>query len=123
MTMRTHTHVDPPPNRWPDPLQPPEPARVAWLLPEFWRQLAQLPDLLTWQEHLLADQLTADLRNIVIEMMLALNGIQRPPATRHLNTYLGESQRLALQTAGNDTLALLAAKEALARQKAARAAL
>ncbi|MEZ5469860.1 MAG: STAS-like domain-containing protein [Lysobacterales bacterium] len=32
-------------------------------------------------------------------------------------------QRLTLQTSGDDTLALLAAKEALARQKAARAAL
>lgn len=83
--------------KWPDPLTAPQPERVAWLLAEFWRRLAGLADLLNRQEHLLADQLTSDLRNIVIEMMLALNGIQWPPATRHLNTYLGASQQLALQ--------------------------
>lgn len=83
--------------RWPDPLQPPDPARVAVLLTEFWRCLQVLPDLLQREEHLLAERLTSQARQLVIEMMLALNGIQWPVDTQHLNYYLGESQRTALQ--------------------------
>jgi hypothetical protein len=82
--------------QWPDPLHPPNPARVAFLLREFWRQLQQLPDLLQRQEHLLADRSTAQLRTLVIEMMLALNGIAWPDATVHLNNYLSKNQRQAL---------------------------
>ncbi|MEZ4862616.1 MAG: hypothetical protein R3C14_14980 [Caldilineaceae bacterium] len=83
--------------QWPDPLQPPDPARVAWLLAEFWRLLARLPDLLNRHEHLLAEALTTAVRNVVLEMMLALNGIQWPAQTRHLNTYLSASQRAAIE--------------------------
>lgn len=81
----------------PDLLYAPEPQRVQFLLAEFWRQLQRLPDLFKRDEHLLAEQNTAGLRNLVIEMMLALNGIQWPEQTRYLNSYLGESQRAALQ--------------------------
>jgi hypothetical protein len=84
-------------SRWPDPLQPPEPERVAALLGDFWRRLATLPDLVNRHEHLLAERLTAELRHLVIELMLALNGIRWPVATVHLNSYLGESQRAAIQ--------------------------
>jgi hypothetical protein len=45
---------------------------------------------------LLAAQQIASLRSLVIEMMLAMNGIAYPVGTRHLNIYLGESQRRAL---------------------------
>jgi hypothetical protein len=82
---------------WPDALQPPEPERIQQMLAEFWRKLQDLPDLLARDEHLLADALTAHLRTLVLEMMLALNGIQRPATTHHLNTYLGESQRQAIE--------------------------
>jgi hypothetical protein len=82
--------------QWPDPLHPPNRARVAFLLREFWRQLQQLPDLLQRQEHLLADRSTAQLRTLVIEMMLALNGIAWPGSTVHLNSYLSKNQRQAL---------------------------
>lgn len=82
--------------QWPDPLRPPNPAHIALLLREFWRQLQQLPDLLHRQEHLLAERCTAQLRTLVIEMMLALNGIAWPDATVHLNSYLSKSQRHAL---------------------------
>jgi hypothetical protein len=84
-------------SRWPDALALPEPTRVSQLLRDFWRSLAGLPDLLNRQEHLLAEMTTAELRRMVIEMMLALNGISWPDGTRHLNSYLGESQRAALQ--------------------------
>lgn len=86
------------PNKpWPDPLQPTDPQRVEFLLGEFWRQLGHLPALLNRQEYLLAEQLTHELRQIVLELMLALNGIRWPQGTAHLNTYLGESQRAAIQ--------------------------
>ena len=84
-------------SRWPDPLQSPDPSRVQQLLSEFWLRLAALPDLIARREHLLAEQNTTELRAIIIEMMLALNGIQPPGQTRHLNSYLGESQRAALE--------------------------
>lgn len=86
-----------PASRWPDPLQPPDPAHIETLLADFWRQLRQLPDLLLRHEHLLAAQLTAQVRCTVIELMLALNGIRWPVATAHLNSYLSPSQRAALQ--------------------------
>ncbi|MCE7988456.1 MAG: hypothetical protein DYG89_45440 [Caldilinea sp. CFX5] len=83
--------------QWPDPLQKPTAATVAALLREFWQLLQPLPDLLHRQEHLLADHLTTRLRGVTIELMLALNGIQWPTGTRHLNGYLSASQRAALE--------------------------
>jgi len=59
--------------------------------------LACLPDLLHRQEHLLAEHLTTRLRGVIIELMLALNGIQWPAGTQHLNSYLSASQRTALE--------------------------
>ncbi|MGL4649678.1 MAG: hypothetical protein ACRC1H_09750 [Caldilineaceae bacterium] len=82
---------------WPDTLQPPDPTRVASLVPSFWRTLDGLPDLVARGEWILAEELTAGLRRLVIEMMLAINGIAPPPGTRHLNGYLGASQRAVLE--------------------------
>lgn len=84
-------------SQWPDPLQKPTAAVVAALLTDFWQVLQSLPDLLQRQEHLLAEHLTTRLRGVIIEMMLALNGIQWPTNTRHLNGYLSASQRAALE--------------------------
>ncbi|MEZ4726639.1 MAG: aminoglycoside 6-adenylyltransferase [Caldilineaceae bacterium] len=86
-----------PEQAWPDPLQRPTAAQVAHLLTRFWQLLQQLPDLLHRQEQLLADHLTTELRSVIIEMMLALNGIHWPSGTRHLNGYLSASQRAALE--------------------------
>src|SRR4051812_40924114 len=83
--------------QWPDPLSRPEPARIQWLLEASWRQLNTLPDLLNRAEHLLAERCTASMRDLIIEMMLALNGIQWPTDTKHLNIYLSASQRAALE--------------------------
>lgn len=82
---------------WPDALRPTDPQRVDQLLADFWQQLQCLPDLLNRQEYLLAEQLTGHLRQIVLELILALNGIQWPVGTSQLNGYLGESQRAAIQ--------------------------
>jgi hypothetical protein len=70
---------------------------MANLLSRFWIELEPLADLLARQERLLAVEQLTRLRATVIEMMLALNGIARPAATRHLNTYLSDSQRAALE--------------------------
>ncbi len=86
-----------PTKEWPDALEAADPARVQELLSLFWKELEQLGDLLTRDENLLAQECTSRLRSHVLEMMLALNGIRRPAATRHLNSYLGASQRAALQ--------------------------
>jgi hypothetical protein len=83
--------------QWPDALQKPEPGAVATLLSTFWQLLNDLPDLLNRQEYLLADLLTIKLRGTVLEMMLALNGIQWPHGTRHLNGYLSDRQRAAIE--------------------------
>ena len=82
---------------WPDALQPSDSARVSHLLADFWRELSLLPDLLGRGEQLLCARCTSRLRDTVLELMLALNGIAFPSATLHLNTYLGPSQRAAIE--------------------------
>lgn len=86
-----------PDHPWPDPLRKPTREAVAHLLRSFWECLGRLPELITRREDLLADQLTTQLRGIVLEMMLALNGIQWPAGTRHLNSYLSVQQRAAIE--------------------------
>ena len=82
---------------WPDPLQRPDPQDVAAHLEQFWRGLALVGEFLVHDELLLAAEQVARLRELVLGLMLALNGIARPQATRHLNGYLGDSQRAALE--------------------------
>ena len=83
--------------QWRDALAAPESHEVEQMLIRFWNILRQLPDLLNRDEQLLASETMATLRTTVIDMMLALNGIQRPAGTRHLNSYLSENQRIALE--------------------------
>ena len=82
--------------RWPDALQPPRSDQIQTLLETFWLDLAVLADLLPRGQFLLAAEQLHTLRQTVLQMMLALNGIQRP-ATRDLNTYLSANQRAALE--------------------------
>jgi hypothetical protein len=82
---------------WPDALQPPETARVAAMLSDFWHELAQLPELIGRGEQLLCARCTGRIRDVVLEMMLALNGIAFPASTRNLNRYLSGSQRAAIE--------------------------
>jgi hypothetical protein len=85
------------PTTWPDPLTPPDPQHVHALLAAFWAQLAALAPELADAQWLLAAERIDTLRRMVLEMMLALNGIARPQATSALNRYLSESQRTALE--------------------------
>jgi hypothetical protein len=83
--------------RWPDDLERPDREYVAERLRQFWLELGTLPDFLLRDENLLAATVTTRLRQTVLEMMLALNGIVYPAGTRHLNSYLGPSQRTAIE--------------------------
>ena len=83
--------------QWPDDLRPVEREEVAQLLQDFWQQLARLPELVSRNEHLLCAACTGELRQIVLRMMLALNGITWPAQTRHLNGYLSKSQAAAIE--------------------------
>jgi hypothetical protein len=85
------------PSTWPDPLNPADAAHIQAILEQFWHILATLPDLIERRENLLAADTTAQLRRIVVEMMLALNGIAYPAHTSHLNTYLSDRQRAAIE--------------------------
>ncbi len=85
------------PANWPDELTKPTRSDVASMLADFWSTLAGLPDLLERGEILLCAELAGNLRETVLGMMLALNGIAHPHSTRHLNTYLSASQRQALE--------------------------
>ena len=82
---------------WPDSLTAPTAEQVAQLLGNFWQALTALPELHRRGEQLLMAELNHELRGLILEMMLALNGIARPQSTRHLNGYLGESQRAAIE--------------------------
>lgn len=82
---------------WPDQLTAPDPERVESIFTSYWRELGGLPTLINANENLLAEALTARLRALVLEMMLALNGIAPPEKSQNLNTYLGDSQRAAIE--------------------------
>jgi hypothetical protein len=83
--------------QWPDPLIAPNPEIVQRDLATFWTQLAQLADLIARRQLLLAHSALSELRQTVVALMLALNGIARPHATVALNAYLSASQRTALE--------------------------
>lgn len=83
--------------QWPDPLARPDAAHIEHVLSNFWTALATLADLLVRGELILAEHAVANQRMLLLEMMLAANGIAWPTGTTHLNTYLGESQRVALE--------------------------
>ncbi|MCS6828729.1 MAG: hypothetical protein NZ553_19120 [Caldilinea sp.] len=85
------------PSIWPDLLSPADAIHVQRTLEQFWNILATLPDLIQRRENLLAADATARLRRFVLEMMLALNGVAYPTDTRHLNTYLSDTQRAAVE--------------------------
>jgi hypothetical protein len=82
---------------WPDELSRPTAGDIEASINAFWSTLAQLPSHAKASETLLLHSLIGELRQNIIEMMLAANGIRFPKNTRHLNHYLGESQRLALE--------------------------
>lgn len=82
---------------WPDSLQPPSAQHVGDLLLLFWTTLEQIGELLAKDELLLAHTQAFTLHGIVLEMMLALNGIKQPIHTKDLNCYLSDRQRAVIE--------------------------
>jgi predicted nucleotidyltransferase len=75
----------------------PQPAEVQHWLETFWVCLAELPGCINRDENLQAAQVLAQAREILVELVVALNGARRPQGRRRLNDLLGPSQREAFE--------------------------
>ena len=93
-------------------LNPPDSSTVDRQLGQFWLQLARLPAVLNRQEILAAHALMTELRTILIDLVVCLNGASRPHARARINQFLGEAQREAFERSlGNSQPALPPASE------------
>lgn len=81
---------------WPA-LIPPHADQVAADLAQFWIVLSALPALLNRAEHLAAAQHLGEARQILTDLVVALNGAQRPQTPARINQYLGPLQRDAFE--------------------------
>ncbi|MEZ4831950.1 MAG: hypothetical protein R2873_08100 [Caldilineaceae bacterium] len=69
-------------------LTPPNVDTVAANLSNFWIALSHLPALVNRQEHLAAARRLDDARQVLIDLVVALNGADRPPSpSRGTNTW------------------------------------
>ena len=80
-----------------DRLRPPDAEIVGAQLDRFWLVLARLPGVLKRCENLAANALLADLRSLLIDLVVALNGASRPHSAARINQYLGSVQREAFE--------------------------
>ncbi|MCB0113935.1 MAG: hypothetical protein KDD84_07585 [Caldilineaceae bacterium] len=78
-------------------LTPPNVDTVAANLSNFWIALSHLPALVNRQEHLAAARRLDDARQILVDLVVALNGADRPPSPSRVNQYLGPLQRDAFE--------------------------
>jgi len=73
----------------------------------FWQLLAHLPAVINRKEHLAAASLLHNVRSVLTDLVVALNGATRPTALARINPYLGPAQQEAfeksLRQAANDT--------------------
>ena len=93
-------------------LNPPDSSTVDRQLGQFWLQLARLAAVLNRQETLAAYALLTELRTILIDLVVCLNGASRPHAKARINQFLGEAQREAFERSlGNSQPALPHASE------------
>ncbi|MBX3001304.1 MAG: hypothetical protein KF893_22475 [Caldilineaceae bacterium] len=76
---------------WPA-LTPPDRDALISSLAYFWMPLSRLPAVLNRDEHLAAVQLLVDARRTLIDLVVALNGAERPPSPARINQYLGPAQ-------------------------------
>ena len=66
-------------------------------LRRFWLLLAQLPAVVRRREQLAAHSLLSELRALLIDLVVSLNGARRPQARARINQYLGPAQREAFE--------------------------
>ena len=78
-------------------LTPPNAENVCAQLDRFWILLARLPAAVNREEHLAAHALLAELRSLLIDLVVGLNGVERPQATARINLFLGGAQREAFE--------------------------
>lgn len=67
-------------------------------LQQFWLLLARLPAVLRRQEQLAAHTLLSELRSLLIDLVVSLNGARRPEARARINQFLGQAQREAFES-------------------------
>lgn len=79
------------------PYQPADESRVLAALIAFWQQLARLPGAVNRQEHLAASALLHRSRDLLTELVVALNGATRPRTSARINPFLGPAQRDAFE--------------------------
>ncbi len=78
-------------------LSAPDAEIIAATLAYFWVQLARLPAALNRGEDLAAQQLVAESRRALTDLVVALNGAHRPASVARINQYLGPAQLDAFQ--------------------------
>lgn len=78
-------------------LNPPDSSEVDRQLGNFWLLLARLPAVLNRKERLAAHPLLTELRTLLIDLVVCLNGASRPRASARINQYLGDAQREAFE--------------------------
>ena len=75
----------------------PDTESVDMQLRRFWLLLARLPAVARRQEQLAAHSLLSELRTLLIDLVVSLNGARRPQTKARVNQYLGQAQREAFE--------------------------
>lgn len=75
----------------------PDTELIAMQLRRFWLLLARLPAVVRRQEQLAAHSLLSELRSLLIDLVVSLNGARRPQTRARVNQYLGQAQREAFE--------------------------
>lgn len=78
-------------------LDPPNVKAVEKNLARFWLLLGRLPAVVKRQETLAAHALLADIRMLLVDLVVALNGAERPQTWARINQYLGPAQLEAFE--------------------------
>jgi hypothetical protein len=78
-------------------LAPPDVVGVEASLAHFWELLSYLPAALNRCEWLAAARLLENSRQVLIDLVIALNGAGRPPSPARINPYLGPAQLEAFE--------------------------
>ena len=78
-------------------LEQPTAVDVQGRLDRFWILLARLPAVVRRREEIAAHALLTELRTLLINMVVALNGASRPQSAARINQYLGVAQQEAFE--------------------------
>jgi hypothetical protein len=78
-------------------LAPPDVVGVEASLAHFWELLSYLPAALNRCEWLAAARLLENSRQVLIDLVIALNGARRSPSPARINPYLGPAQLEAFE--------------------------